>query len=57
MARSLRGRLVDLDTHFTDELYPQYKRSPDTWYIHQDIRMSSHCGTHGAGARGLDASP
>ncbi|MGA2381008.1 MAG: cyclase family protein [Spirochaetia bacterium] len=61
MARSFAGRLVDLshilhpgeeeyhlelDTHFTDELYPQYTRSPDTWYILQDIRMSSHCGTH-----------
>jgi arylformamidase len=61
MARKLRGRLVDLShslqpgkeeyhldlaTHFTDELYPQYKRSPDTWYILQDINMSSHCGTH-----------
>jgi len=61
MARSMRGRLVDLshilrpgkeeyhldlETHFTDELYPQYKRSPDTWYILQDISMSSHCGTH-----------
>jgi len=61
MQRTLKGRLVDLshplfpgkeeyhldlDTHFTDELYPQYKRSPDTWYILQDIRMSSHCGTH-----------
>jgi len=61
MARSLPGRLVDLshqllpgkeeyhldlETHFTDELYPQYKRSPDTWYILQEIRMSSHCGTH-----------
>jgi arylformamidase len=61
MPRALAGRLVDLshplypgkeeyhlelDTHFTDELYPQYKRSPDTWYILQDIRMSSHCGTH-----------
>lgn len=61
MRRALAGRLVDLshplfpgreeyhldlDTHFTDELYPQYKRSPDTWYILQDIRMSSHCGTH-----------
>jgi len=59
--RSLKGRLVDLshplfpgkeeyhlemDTIFTDERYPQYKRSPDTWYILQDIRMSSHCGTH-----------
>jgi arylformamidase len=37
---------LELDTHFTDELYPQYKRSPDTWYILQDVRMSSHCGTH-----------
>ena len=61
MARTLPGRLVDLshsllpgkeeyhldlETHFTDELYPQYKRSPDTWYILQDISMSSHCGTH-----------
>jgi arylformamidase len=61
MARKLAGRLVDLShslqpgkeeyhldlaTHFTDELYPQYTRSPDTWYILQDIDMSSHCGTH-----------
>jgi arylformamidase len=61
MPRALAGRLVDLshplfpgkeeyhlalETHFTDELYPQYKRSADTWYILQDIRMSSHCGTH-----------
>ena len=37
---------LELQTHFTDELYPQYRRSPDTWYILQDIRMSSHCGTH-----------
>jgi arylformamidase len=61
MPRSLNGRLVDLshtlypgreeyhlglETHFTDDLYPQYKRSADTWYILQDITMSSHCGTH-----------
>jgi arylformamidase len=61
MTPELRGRLVELshellpgeeeyhlelDTHFTDELYPQYARSKDTWYILQDIRMSSHCGTH-----------
>jgi len=57
----IRGRTVDLShklipgkeeygleiiTHFTDELYPQYKRGADVWYILQDIRMSSHCGTH-----------
>jgi arylformamidase len=61
MARAIKGRLVDLShtlqpgkeeyhldlkTHFTDELYPQYKRSPGTWYILQDMHMSSHCGTH-----------
>ena len=61
MPRALAGRLVDLshllfpgkeeyhlelDTHFTDELYPQYKRDQDIWYILQDMRMSSHCGTH-----------
>jgi arylformamidase len=61
MPRSLKGRFVDLshvlypgkeeyhlglETHFTDHLYPQYKRSSDTWYILQDITMSSHCGTH-----------
>lgn len=57
----MRGRIVDLShklypgqeeyqlelaTHFTDELFPEYKRDKDVWYILQDIRMSSHCGTH-----------
>jgi arylformamidase len=57
----LRGRIVDLshklypgkeeyhlqlETHLTDELYPQYKRDQDVWYILQNVRMSSHCGTH-----------
>jgi arylformamidase len=57
----IRGRVVDLShklipgkeeyalelkTHFTDDLYPQYKRDPNVWYILQDIHMSSHCGTH-----------
>jgi arylformamidase len=57
----LHGRIVDLShklypgkeeyhlrlkTHFTDELYPQYQRDKDVWYILQDIEMSSHCGTH-----------
>ena len=37
---------LELETHYTDELYPQYKRDADVWYILQDIRMSSHCGTH-----------
>jgi arylformamidase len=57
----LNGRIVDLShklypgkeeyhlrlqTHFTDELYSQYQRDKDVWYILQDIDMSSHCGTH-----------
>jgi arylformamidase len=37
---------LELATHFTDEFMPQYKRNEDVWYIMQDIRMSSHCGTH-----------
>jgi arylformamidase len=37
---------LDLITHRTDELYPQYKVSEGVWYILQDINMSSHCGTH-----------
>ena len=37
---------LNLTTHFTDELYPQYIRDGGTWYILQDMEMSSHCGTH-----------
>jgi arylformamidase len=55
------GRIVDLShrmypgkeeygltlvTHFTDELLPGYRRDKDVWYILQDVKMSSHCGTH-----------
>jgi len=56
----IKGRIVDLshtlpgqeeyhlelETHPTDELYPQYKRDADVWYILQDVHISSHCGTH-----------
>ena len=37
---------LELETHDTTELYPQYKKDKEVWYILQDIRMSSHCGTH-----------
>ena len=37
---------LELETHDTTELYPQYKKDRDTWYILQEIRMFSHCGTH-----------
>lgn len=37
---------LELETHNTAELYPQYKVDKDTWYILQSIHMGSHCGTH-----------
>jgi arylformamidase len=37
---------LELETHDTTELYPQYKKDQDVWYILQNIHMSSHCGTH-----------
>jgi arylformamidase len=37
---------LELETHDTTELYPQYKKDRDVWYILQNIHMSSHCGTH-----------
>jgi arylformamidase len=37
---------LDLVTHRTEELYPQYRVDNGVWYILQDISMSSHCGTH-----------
>lgn len=55
------GRIVDLshnlypgreeyglkiETRFTDEVLPGYKRRKDIWYILQNVTMSSHVGTH-----------
>ena len=37
---------LELETHNTAELYPQYEVDADTWYILQSIHMGSHCGTH-----------
>ncbi len=37
---------LHVESHFVDEIYPQYKRRPDVCYILQDIHMSSHVGTH-----------
>ena len=37
---------LDIESRFVDEVYPQYKRRADVWYILQDIHMSSHVGTH-----------
>ena len=37
---------LELETHDTTDLYPQYEKDPQVWYILQDIHISSHCGTH-----------
>ncbi len=37
---------LNLRTHNTVDLYPQYPVDEGEWYILQDIDMSSHCGTH-----------
>lgn len=37
---------LEIESHFVDELYPQYKRRNDIYYILQTIHMSSHVGTH-----------
>ena len=37
---------LDLETHKTADLYPQYKVDDNVWYILQSVHMGSHCGTH-----------
>ena len=37
---------LELETYDTTELYPQYKKDKETWYILQEMHMFSHCGTH-----------
>lgn len=37
---------LELETYDTADLYPQYQKDKETWYIIQEIRMFSHCGTH-----------
>jgi arylformamidase len=49
-----------LEIHDTTELYPQYPKDKDVWYILSNIQVSSHCGTHVEfpyhhNRRGLDA--
>ena len=55
------GRIVDLShklcpakeeykleakRYFVDELYPQYKRRPNDWYIMNEVTFLTHVGTH-----------
>jgi len=37
---------LELETYDTTDLYPQYEKDKKTWYILQEMRMFSHCGTH-----------
>ena len=37
---------LELETYDTTDLYPQYEKDKETWYILQEMRMFSHCGTH-----------
>lgn len=37
---------LEVESRFIEEVYPQYKRRADIWYVLQDVRMSSHVGTH-----------
>ena len=37
---------LEITTKFTDEVLQGYPREKDTWYILQEILMSSHTGTH-----------
>jgi arylformamidase len=51
---------LSLETHDTTELYPQYRKDKDVWYVLSTIHVSSHCGTHVEfpyhhNRRGLDA--
>lgn len=35
-----------IETHFVNDVYPQYRRHPDVWYTLQTLHMSAHIGTH-----------
>jgi arylformamidase len=37
---------LELKTAFTDELFPQYTRRPEDWYIISDLYFVTHVGTH-----------
>ena len=36
----------EVNTRFVDELLPEYKRAPDSWYVMSEVEMWSHVGTH-----------
>jgi len=37
---------LELETHNTADLYPQFRVDEGVWYILQSLHMGSHCGTH-----------
>jgi len=44
-----------LESRFVDDIYPQYKRRSDVYYILQTVHMSTHIGTHIEFPRHFDA--
>jgi arylformamidase len=38
--------VLDIETKNVEEVHSRTVRRPDIWYIIQDVRMSSHVGTH-----------
>jgi arylformamidase len=38
--------LLDIETFNIEELYPQYNRRPQDWYILQKLHLNVHVGTH-----------
>ena len=37
---------LEVKRYFVDELYPQYKRRPNDWYIMNEVTFLTHVGTH-----------
>lgn len=37
---------LEVKRYFVNELYPQYKRRPNDWYIMNEVTFLTHVGTH-----------
>lgn len=35
-----------LEVRNVEEVFPQYRRAPDAWYVIGKVTMNTHCGTH-----------
>jgi arylformamidase len=36
----------ELTVKNVEDVFPQYKRAPDAWYVIGKVEMNTHCGTH-----------